>query len=144
MFPPRFSVALIRASSPGVAEEYAVPFTDRVPADPTYEQMRAVVCDQRQRPPMSERWRTHSGLARVSALIEEGWHADHRVRLSILRVKKTLGRIREEMQPNPLQLAPPSTSSESSMRFSTSPADFAAPSSSCYSPARLGSSASRV
>ena len=40
----------------GILEEYQMPFYDKVPSDPSLEDMRKVVCDERSRPCISNRW----------------------------------------------------------------------------------------
>lgn len=42
--------------SPGIVEEYQLPYYDMVPNDPSYEDMREVVCVKRLRPVVSNRW----------------------------------------------------------------------------------------
>lgn len=41
---------------PGIVEEYQLPYYDVVPNDPSYEDMREVVCVKRLRPVVSNRW----------------------------------------------------------------------------------------
>ena len=40
----------------GIVEEYQLPYHDLVPTDPSYEDMREVVCIKRQRPSFANRW----------------------------------------------------------------------------------------
>lgn len=42
--------------SPGIVEEYKPPFYDQVPNDPSFEDMRKVVCVEQQRPFIPNRW----------------------------------------------------------------------------------------
>lgn len=42
--------------SVGIVEEYQLPYYDMVPNDPSYEDMREVVCVKRLRPVVSNRW----------------------------------------------------------------------------------------
>lgn len=78
-------------------EPYAPPYHDRVPPDPSFEDMRAVVVGERARPPLPARWRAAGGaLAAVAALLPECWHHSPPVRLTALRVKKTLARCRAD------------------------------------------------
>lgn len=42
--------------SAGIVEEYQLPYYDMVPNDPSYEDMREVVCVKRLRPVVSNRW----------------------------------------------------------------------------------------
>lgn len=45
-----------RTRSCGIVEEYKVPFFDSVPSDPSFEDMKKVVCGDNQRPSMPNRW----------------------------------------------------------------------------------------
>lgn len=40
----------------GIYDEYQLPFFDAVPSDPTIDEMRRVVCVDRQRPSIPNRW----------------------------------------------------------------------------------------
>lgn len=40
----------------GIVEEYQLPYYNMVPSDPSYEDMREVVCVKRLRPIVSNRW----------------------------------------------------------------------------------------
>lgn len=42
--------------SPGIVEDYKPPFYDLVPNDPSFEDMRKVVCVDQQRPNIPNRW----------------------------------------------------------------------------------------
>lgn len=45
-----------RTISNGIAEDYKPPFHDVVPSDPSFEDMRKVVCIDQQRPNIPNRW----------------------------------------------------------------------------------------
>lgn len=42
----------------GVVEEYQLPYYDMVPSDPSIEEMRKVVCDQKLRPNLPNQWQS--------------------------------------------------------------------------------------
>lgn len=44
--------------SPGVTEEYQLPYYDLVPSDPSIEDMRRVVCEQKLRPSIPNQWQS--------------------------------------------------------------------------------------
>lgn len=46
----------ISVFSEGIVEEYQLPYYDLVPTDPSYEDMREVVCIKKQRPSFANRW----------------------------------------------------------------------------------------
>ena len=45
-----------RCNVGGVYDEYQLPYYDLVPSDPTIEEMRKVVCVDKQRPSIPNRW----------------------------------------------------------------------------------------
>lgn len=45
-----------RTLSNGIAEDYLPPFGDSVPPDPSFEDMKKVVCSDGQRPIIPNRW----------------------------------------------------------------------------------------
>lgn len=79
-----------RTLSCGIAEEYKVPYYDCVPSDPSFEEMRKVVCADNYRPSTPNRWASDSMLNGMSKLMKECWHHNPNVRLPALRIKKSL------------------------------------------------------
>lgn len=47
-----------RCNMGGIYDDYQLPFYDMVPSDPTIDEMRKVVCIDRQRPSIPNRWHT--------------------------------------------------------------------------------------
>ncbi|TMW43611.1 hypothetical protein DOY81_011309 [Sarcophaga bullata] len=82
-----------RTVSCGIAEEYKVPFYDVVPSDPSFEDMRKVVCVDNYRPCIPNRWSSDPLLAGMSKLMKECWHQNPNVRLPALRIKKTIHKL---------------------------------------------------
>ncbi|TDG44392.1 hypothetical protein AWZ03_009195 [Drosophila navojoa] len=82
-----------RTISGGIAEEYKVPYYDVVPMDPSFEDMRKVVCIDNYRPSIPNRWSSDSLLAGMSKLMKECWHQNPNVRLPALRIKKTIHKL---------------------------------------------------
>ncbi|OQV12677.1 TGF-beta receptor type-1 [Hypsibius exemplaris] len=78
------------------AEEYQLPYYDLLPGDPAIEQVRAVVCDQHQRPPLSPQWHAHDALCLLSRVMRECWYENPMARLTALRVKKTISGLVEQ------------------------------------------------
>ncbi|KAG5348460.1 BMR1B protein, partial [Acromyrmex charruanus] len=76
-----------------MAEPYALPYHDVVPNDPDFEDMRLVVCVKRLRPVIPTRWDNDSILYALSKMMSECWHPNPPVRLTALRVKKTLSKL---------------------------------------------------
>lgn len=83
----------IAGSKTQAYEDYALPYHDMVPSDPTFEDMHNVVCVMGFRPPIPARWQEDDVLATISKIMQECWHPNPNVRLTALRVKKTLGRL---------------------------------------------------
>lgn len=79
-----------RTISNGIAEDYKPPFHDVVPSDPSFEDMRKVVCIDQQRPNLPNRWASDQVLSGMAKLMRECWHQNANVRLPALRIKKTL------------------------------------------------------
>ncbi|CAH2043111.1 unnamed protein product, partial [Iphiclides podalirius] len=77
-------------------EPYALPYHEHVPADPSFEDMHAAVVGRGLRPAIPPRWLACEPLAALAAAMAECWHANPPVRLTALRVKKTLARFRAE------------------------------------------------
>lgn len=108
----------------GIVEEYQLPYYNMVPNDPSYEDMREVVCVKRLRPVVSNRWNsdevsgtqsleevigeccqrylpahdilfTFQCLRAVLKLMSECWAHNPASRLTALRIKKTLAKMVE-------------------------------------------------
>uniref|UniRef100_A0A8C9VS19 Serine/threonine-protein kinase receptor n=1 Tax=Scleropages formosus TaxID=113540 RepID=A0A8C9VS19_SCLFO len=84
-----------RCVSGGIVEEYRLPYHDLVPADPSYEDMREVVCNKRRRPSFPNRWSSDECLRQMGKLMSECWAHSPASRLTALRVKKTLAKMSE-------------------------------------------------
>ncbi|CAH1391511.1 unnamed protein product [Nezara viridula] len=79
-----------RVISNGIVEEYQPPFYDRVGSDPSFEEMRKIVCIDQQRPVLPNRWASDPILNGMGKVMRECWHQNANARLPALRVKKTL------------------------------------------------------
>jgi len=77
-------------------EDYQVPFQDVVPSDPSFEDMRKVVCVDQQRPFLSVRWTEFPVLDGLGKIIKESWAQNPSARLTALRIKKSLLKVSEE------------------------------------------------
>nr|AGW51569.1 BMP and activin membrane-bound inhibitor type Ib protein [Pinctada fucata] len=82
-----------RCISNGVVEEHQLPYQDMVPSDPSFEEMRKIVCVEKLRPDFPIRWLSNEYLKTMSKLMGECWSHNPQARLTALRVKKTLGRM---------------------------------------------------
>lgn len=56
----------------GIHEEYQLPYYDLVPSDPSIEEMRKVVCDQKLRPNVPNWWQSYEVCPRPSTLHTSG------------------------------------------------------------------------
>ncbi|XP_014389646.1 PREDICTED: activin receptor type-1 [Myotis brandtii] len=77
----------------GIVEDYKPPFYDVVPNDPSFEDMRKVVCVDQQRPNIPNRWFSDPTLTSLAKLMKECWYQNPSARLTALRIKKTLTKI---------------------------------------------------
>ncbi|XP_044270947.1 TGF-beta receptor type-1 isoform X1 [Tribolium madens] len=83
-----------RCNVGGIYDEYQLPFYDAVPSDPTIEEMRRVVCVDKQRPNIPNRWQSCEALRVMLKLMKECWYHNATARLTALRIKKTLSNFR--------------------------------------------------
>lgn len=72
------------------ADDYQLPYYDCVSSDPSYDDMHLVVCVKKVRPIIPLRWDTDPVLQTISKMMQECWHQNPAVRLTALRIKKTL------------------------------------------------------
>ncbi|XP_005880722.1 bone morphogenetic protein receptor type-1B isoform X2 [Myotis yumanensis] len=84
-----------RCVSGGAVEEYQLPYHDLVPSDPSYEDMREIVCIKKLRPSFPSRWSGDECLRQMGKLMTECWAHNPASRLTALRVKKTLAKMSE-------------------------------------------------
>ncbi|CAK1554587.1 unnamed protein product [Leptosia nina] len=74
-------------------EEYQPPYYDCVSPDPALEDMRRVVCIEKRRPNVPNRWHSDPVLSAISKVMKECWYQNPAARLTALRIKKTLANI---------------------------------------------------
>ncbi|XP_061592133.1 serine/threonine-protein kinase receptor R3 [Cololabis saira] len=77
----------------GIVEEYRPPFFDLVPSDPSFEEMKKVVCVGQQRPSLHNRLHSHPILSAIVKIMKECWYQNPTARLTALRVRKTLSKL---------------------------------------------------
>uniref|UniRef100_A0A8C1Y721 Activin receptor type-1C n=1 Tax=Cyprinus carpio TaxID=7962 RepID=A0A8C1Y721_CYPCA len=82
-----------RCNTGGIHEDYQLPYYDLVPSDPSIEEMRKVVCDQRLRPNVPNWWQSYEALRVMGKIMRECWYANGAARLTALRIKKTLSQL---------------------------------------------------
>ncbi|KAJ9592727.1 hypothetical protein L9F63_015607, partial [Diploptera punctata] len=78
-----------RCNVGGIYDDYQLPFYDMVQSDPTIEEMRKVVCLERQRPSIPNRWQSNEALHVMSKVMKECWYQNAAARLTALRIKNT-------------------------------------------------------
>ncbi|MBN3277521.1 ACV1C protein, partial [Polyodon spathula] len=83
-----------RCSIRGIHDDYQLPYYDMVPSDPSIEDMRKVVCDQKLRPNIPNQWQSCEALRMMGKIMHECWYANGAARLTALRIKKTLSAYR--------------------------------------------------
>ncbi|XP_063070091.1 activin receptor type-1C [Engraulis encrasicolus] len=82
-----------RCSFRGIEEDYQLPYYDQVPSDPSIDDMRKVVCEQKLRPNVPNQWQSCEALRVMGKLIRECCYANSAARLTALRVKKTISQV---------------------------------------------------
>ncbi|KAL4655532.1 serine/threonine-protein kinase receptor R3 precursor-like [Arapaima gigas] len=80
----------------GIVEEYRPPFFDAVPSDPSFEEMKKVVCVDQQRPSLHNRLHSHPILSKIAKLMRECWFQNPTARVTALRVRKTLAKLDQD------------------------------------------------
>ncbi|KAL0861263.1 hypothetical protein ABMA27_008824 [Loxostege sticticalis] len=70
------------------ALEYRPPYWELAPSDPSFDDMRKIVCTDGHRPAPPAH--THPTMVGLANLMRECWHQNASVRLPALRIKKTL------------------------------------------------------
>ncbi|KAM8829633.1 LOW QUALITY PROTEIN: activin A receptor type 1Ba [Synchiropus picturatus] len=93
---PAAAAALTRAVLQGSTEDYQLPYYDLVPSDPSIEDMRKVVCDQKLRPNIPNWWQSYEALRVMGKIMRECWFSNGAARLTALRIKKTLSQLSVE------------------------------------------------
>lgn len=69
MVPAKDQPHLDSVVSAGIVEEYQLPYWDAVPSDPSYEDMREVVCVKGMRPTVSNRWNSDEVMSYIFIFI---------------------------------------------------------------------------
>ncbi|KAM9448128.1 activin receptor type-1C-like isoform 1-T2 [Salvelinus alpinus] len=82
-----------RCSVRGLQEDFQLPYYDMVSSDPSVEDMRKIVCDQKLRPNIPNQWQSCEALRVIGKLMRECWYANAAARLTALRVKKTVSQV---------------------------------------------------
>lgn len=67
-----------------------VPYYDCVPSDPSFEEMRKVVCGDNYRPSLPNRWTSDELMNKMKDMMKECWHHNPNVRPTAMRIKKSL------------------------------------------------------
>uniref|UniRef100_A0A8C8SK97 Serine/threonine-protein kinase receptor n=1 Tax=Pelusios castaneus TaxID=367368 RepID=A0A8C8SK97_9SAUR len=82
----------------GIVEEYRPPFFDVVPSDPSFEEMKKVVCTDQQTPSVPNRLHSDSILSPLAMIMKECWYQSPSARLTALRIKKTLKKLNSSLE----------------------------------------------
>ncbi|XP_041481451.1 TGF-beta receptor type-1-like isoform X2 [Lytechinus variegatus] len=91
-----------RCSVFGIHEEFCLPYHPWVPMDPPIEEMRRIVCVEKRRPPIPNRWNSHKIMESYAKVIKECWYQNGAARLTALRIKKTLAGLMGPSEPEVL------------------------------------------
>lgn len=92
----RRCISIVPGTKTTTYEDYALPYHDVVPTDPSFDDMYEVVCSKCIRPQIPKRWEDDELLQVMAKIIVESWHPNPDARLTALRIKKTLGKIRAD------------------------------------------------
>ncbi|KAI1732859.1 protein kinase domain-containing protein [Ditylenchus destructor] len=74
---------------------YMLPYQNVVETDPTFEQMRRIVCEQRIRPPIEEDWKRPGNVVMklLCDLMCEAWNENPKSRHTSLKIKKEMNNL---------------------------------------------------
>jgi TGF-beta receptor type-1 len=79
-----------RTNVDGMYDSYELPYYELVSGDPSLDEMRRVVVEERKRPTIPNRWMNLPTLQAMSKLMRECWTHNSSARLPALRVKKSI------------------------------------------------------
>ncbi|XP_075708353.1 activin receptor type-1-like [Rhinoderma darwinii] len=82
----------------GIVEDYRPPFYDMVPHDPSFEDMKKVVCIDQQKPNIPNTWSSDKILSALMKIMRECWYQSPSARLTALRIKKTLNNLKNSLE----------------------------------------------
>ncbi|ELK19021.1 Serine/threonine-protein kinase receptor R3 [Pteropus alecto] len=82
----------------GIVEDYRPPFYDVVPNDPSFEDMKKVVCVDQQTPTIPNRLAADPVLSGLAQMMRECWYPNPSARLTALRIKKTLQKLSNSLE----------------------------------------------
>ncbi|KAL9913636.1 TGF-beta receptor type-1 isoform X1 [Glossina fuscipes] len=74
-------------------DDYQLPYFDVVQPDPSIEEMKKVVCTDKMRPNIPNRWHASEVMHSMAKVMKECWYPNPVARLTALRIKKTLSSI---------------------------------------------------
>lgn len=101
-----YSLALVmweicrRTAVGGVIEEPQIPYYECVQSDPSFEEVKRVVCTENRRPQIPDRWKADDYLKVIVKVMGECWSGNPAARLTALRVKKTISKLSEILEAN--------------------------------------------
>ncbi|CAB4038895.1 TGF-beta receptor type-1-like [Paramuricea clavata] len=72
------------------SEEYQLPYYEKVQSDPSIEEMKETVCNQKYRPSFPKTWYQNPIMKGMTKIMQECWYECSAARLPALRVKKSL------------------------------------------------------
>ncbi|XP_054707219.1 bone morphogenetic protein receptor type-1B-like [Uloborus diversus] len=82
----------------GIVEEYQLPYYEYVPTNPSFEDMRKVVCVDQIRPTIPKHWSSCEFMQGMSKIIQESWNKNPGARIAALRIKKDLKKLEDRYQ----------------------------------------------
>ncbi|XP_035210452.1 bone morphogenetic protein receptor type-1B-like [Stegodyphus dumicola] len=80
----------------GIVEDYQLPYYECVPSNPSFEDMKKVVCIDQRRPSIPKHWSHNETMEVISKVMQESWKQNPGARLTALRVKKTLSKLESQ------------------------------------------------
>ncbi|KAG8182734.1 hypothetical protein JTE90_026185 [Oedothorax gibbosus] len=87
----------------GITEEYQLPFYNCIPSNPSFEDMKKVVCVDQMRPAIPLHWSKCEYMQIMAKVMQESWKQNSGARLLALRVKKTLSSLENQIRQNEMR-----------------------------------------
>ncbi|VDN02697.1 unnamed protein product [Thelazia callipaeda] len=90
-------VSRCETDNDGKIKSFELPYSDCISRDPSMEEMRLCVCEQKRRPTIQEWWLTDMVIGRVLQMMQECWAESPVCRLTAMNVRRAVDRHAESL-----------------------------------------------
>ncbi|PAA54332.1 hypothetical protein BOX15_Mlig032325g2, partial [Macrostomum lignano] len=99
-----WEIGIRMVTEAGSARPYGLPYHEFVGIDPSFDEMKEIVCQRQLRPGLPDSWADSATMQAYQALLAELWHELPAARLPALRAVMDLTRLAERLPPNSAEL----------------------------------------